>query len=172
MAKQLVFLDANVIIEAFRIGVWPELAAGWQLETVEKCVEEALTGDSSRADRVAVDGAQLVSGLHHVHAVGRPMRNKLIAEYPDCATLDAGERDLFAYLNTRRPLPALLLISTADKAAIVRAHQLGWLDHLVSLEELLRQTTATPAKVSGLGQQHTLKFLSRVKTDALLGRIP
>lgn len=172
MAKQTVFLDANIIIEAFRIEVWKELAHGWQLETVAKCSEEALTGDTSRAGRVQVDAAQLQAGLHHVHPVSRAERNKLLANYPSCANLDDGEKDLFAFLNARRPLPSVLLVSTADKGAIVRLHELGWIDHLTSLEELLRKTTATNLKVAALGDAYSLRFLSRVRTDVLMGVIP
>lgn len=117
---QRVFLDANVIIEAFRIGVWTELSQAWCLETVEKCEEEALTGDSSRAGRVSVDPKLLRAGFNVVHAVSRSERNKLFAAHPDCATMDAGEKDLFAHLYSLvQPLSTLIVVSTADKGAIV-----------------------------------------------------
>jgi hypothetical protein len=48
MASRRVFLDANVIIEAFRIAAWPELAQGCCLETVHECEKESLTGSTTR----------------------------------------------------------------------------------------------------------------------------
>ncbi len=44
MQKIRVFADTNVILEAFRTGCWTAIASRFAIETVEKCVEEALTG--------------------------------------------------------------------------------------------------------------------------------
>lgn len=85
MTAQRVFLDANVIIESFRINVWTSLAQAWALETVTKCEEEALTGQTSRPGRVTVDPVLLRAGLKASHPVTRPERNKLIAAHPACA---------------------------------------------------------------------------------------
>jgi hypothetical protein len=173
MRGQRVFLDANVIIEAFRIGVWTEFSQAWCLETVEKCEEEALTGDSSRAGRVSVDPKLLRAGFNVVHAVSRSERNKLFAAHPDCATMDAGEKDLFAHLYSLvQPLSTLIVVSTADKGAIVRAKDVAWLDRLISLEELLSKTGASKSKVADLGQQYTSAFLGLVRTQVLMGVIP
>lgn len=173
MTAQRVFLDANVIIESFRINVWTSLAQTWSLETVQKCQEEALTGQTSRPGRVTVDPVLLRAGLKASHPVTRPERNKLIAAHPACATMDAGEKDLFAYLySLPQPLPGLIVVSTADKGAIVRAKDVAWLDRLISLEELLSKTGAAKSSVAGLGQQYTAAFLGSVRTQVMMGVIP
>jgi len=122
MPTRKVFLDANVIIEAFRIGVWAELSQGHWLETVQKCEQEALTGENSRAGRVSVDPKQLRAGLKASHLVGRPERNQLVKNHRDCLSMDDGEKDLFAHLFVHAsPLPPIIVMSTADKGAISRS---------------------------------------------------
>lgn len=72
MAHPRVFLDTNVILECFRIGVWSELSRGNRLETVDEVVTEAMTGGSGRRDRVAVDRDALLHGLSKLpHVVGK-----------------------------------------------------------------------------------------------------
>jgi len=39
-----VFVDTNIILEAVRTGCWMALTTTFSIETVEKCIEEALTG--------------------------------------------------------------------------------------------------------------------------------
>lgn len=41
----VVFLDSTAIFEAHRTGIWKPLMGGFQLATVEKCLEEAETGN-------------------------------------------------------------------------------------------------------------------------------
>jgi len=173
MATQRVFLDANVIIECFRIGVWSELAQGCWLETVEECAKEALTGDTSRPGRVQVNSQELAAGCRTVHSVSRAERNQLMSSHQGMTSLDPGERDLFAYLYANeRPLGPLVVVSTADKGAIVRANDLGWLDQLVSLEVLLEGAGVSRAKMANLGQQYGSAFLAGVRTKVMLGVIP
>lgn len=69
MAKKRVFVDTNVILECFRINVWSELTQRCQVETVEMCCTEALTGDQTKAGFVVVDPAALRKGCHKVHPV-------------------------------------------------------------------------------------------------------
>lgn len=173
LGEQRVFLDANVIIEAFRIAVWTDLSQSWALETVQKCEDEALAGDSTRPGRVTVNPTVLRAGFKAVHPVGRAERNKLFAAHSVCVSMDAGERDLFAFLHSiPPPLPALIVLSTADKGAIVRAKDLEWLDRLISLEQLLAKTGAPKSKTVHLGQAYTSAFLSTVKTKVLMNVIP
>lgn len=170
-----VFLDANVIIECFRIGVWSELSHTHWLETVQECEREALTGENSQAGRVQVDPVQLRAGLKASHLVSRAERNALIAQHPECLHMDAGEKDLFAHLfvnESPMPQPHLLVISSADKGAIVRANNLNWLMHLVSLENLLRTCGVNGPKMTLLGRQYEQAFLSKVRTDVMMGVIP
>lgn len=70
-ARVRVFVDTNVILEAFRVGCWSSLATTFSIETVEKCVEEALTGDPTDPRHVAVDRDVLVAGLSARHPVDK-----------------------------------------------------------------------------------------------------
>ena len=45
MPKIRVFADTNVILESFRTGCWTAISNHFAIETVEKCVEETLTGN-------------------------------------------------------------------------------------------------------------------------------
>jgi hypothetical protein len=42
---RIVLVDTNIIIEAVRSHCWNALATHYAQETVEKCLEEARTGD-------------------------------------------------------------------------------------------------------------------------------
>lgn len=174
MADKRVFLDTNVIIECFRIGVWSELSQGYRLETVDEVVTEAMTGSTSRPGRVAVDRNLMLAGLaQQPHAVTRKDRNGLLGPYPSMATLDPGELNLFAYLNAHElPLGPFIFVGTADKGAIAAAKLPGWLDQLVSLEELLKLARVSRAKLDLVGPQHTAGFLVEVRTKVFLGIIP
>jgi hypothetical protein len=50
-----VLLDTNAIIEAHRSGCWRAVVDAFRVETVEKCCEEAATGDKRRPGYVKVD---------------------------------------------------------------------------------------------------------------------
>lgn len=174
MAHQRVFLDTNVIIECFKIGVWGELSKGHKLETVDEVLTEAMTGDTSRRGRVQIDRGELLGGLAlPPYSVTRQERNKLLRDYPTVAVLDPDELNLFAYLNANElPLGPFKVVSTADKGAIAFCNLPGWLDHLVSLEELLVSARTSRGKLNQLGPQHHTKFLSEVRTQVRLGFIP
>lgn len=173
MPTQRVFLDTNVIIECFRIGVWAQLSHGVHLETVEECYREALTGETSRPTRVHVDADALRAGLKAVHLVGRRERNALLAKHAQMDTLDAGERDLFAHLaaHATTSMPQVLL-STADKAALVRAQDLHLLDRLVSLETLLNEVGVPRSRMVELAPPYSTDFLEVVRVKIRLGVIP
>lgn len=173
-AGKRVFLDTNVVIECFRIGVWSELSQGCKLETVDEVVSEAMTGATSRPGRVVVDRGVMLAGLaQNPHAVTRRDRNVLLADYPSMTTLDPGELHLFAYLNAHElPLASVILVSTADKGAIAAAHLPRWLDELISLEELLKSAKVSRTKLDLIGPQHTASFLTDVRTKVFLGIIP
>jgi len=51
----IVLTDTNVIIEAHRTKCWRAVVNAFKVETVEKCCEEAATGDKRRADYVVID---------------------------------------------------------------------------------------------------------------------
>lgn len=173
MATRRVFLDANVIIETFRIAAWPELSQGCRLETVHECESESLTGSTTNHGYVQIDGQALRSGLQCSHPVGKPERQALIKAHSACMGMDPGEKDLFAHLFVNYPqLPPLIVVSSSDKGVVVRANELGWLDSLVSLEELLHGCNVSPAKMRLLDTQHLSSFLAQVRTKVRLGIIP
>lgn len=175
MAERRVFLDANVIIEAFRISVWSELSQARALETVHECEREALTGGITKAGKpsVRVDAQALRAGLKCSHPVTRDERTALTKVHRACGEMDPGEKDLFAHLFAhRQPLPPLIVVSSGDKGVVVRAKDLGWLSNLVSLEELLQGCGVSKAKMGLLDTPHHVSFLSEVRTKVLLGVIP
>ena len=51
----IVLMDTNVIIEAHRTKCWRAVVNAFKVETVEKCCEEAATGDKRRADYVVIN---------------------------------------------------------------------------------------------------------------------
>lgn len=173
MAKRRVFADTNVVIEAFRTGCWTALCERYDVETVEKCVEEALTGNPDEPRHVAISAEDLNAGLANQHPVSRGEIATLVLAFPCCGALDDGEKHLLARLHADKSLPApLLVVSTADKAALVASHQLGWLDSLASLEVLAREAGASNADLIALHLQYREDWLVGIKTKIRLGIIP
>lgn len=167
---QRVFIDTNIIIEAFRINCWPALAAHHKLETVQKCVEEALTGDANRDSHVSIKPQKMVSGLVSRHTVDKLTLATFALEHPECAGLDDGELHLLAWLKQNNPSGLTkILISTADKAAIVATHRLQWLDSVISLEELARQAGVARDRITSLAKHHKKAWLDKLKTSLRLG---
>jgi hypothetical protein len=67
---QVVLVDTNIIIEAVRIKCWSAVTGQFQIETVEKCCEEARTGDLHRPGYVQVSETALRTRLT-VHPVSK-----------------------------------------------------------------------------------------------------
>ncbi len=173
MPKVRVFVDTNIILEAFRTGCWSVICHQYAIETVEKCVEEALTGDPADQKRIPVDHDVLVAGLAGRHAVGRKERVKLALDYSHCQALDDGELHLLAWLYAKGLLPdALILLSIADKAAIVAIGQLGWIDSLSSLETLAKTSGAGHGQIGELARHYRSDWLDVIKVKVRLGVIP
>lgn len=166
LARTIVLVDTNAIIESVRTGTWNALTGGLLFETVEKCVEEAEAGDSTNPSYVAVSGKDL-SRLAKVHRVSEKDRaNHLLAD-PDAMGMDAGERDLFAHAHSRELTgDSVWVICSPDKASIRAAVRIGWADRLVSLERLANEVGARPKP--SFKQHFGEKFLSRFRTEYLL----
>ncbi len=160
---QIVLVDTNIIIEAFRTRCWKALTAYYRVETVEKCYEEALTGDRLRPGYVEVDPAAL-KGKLVIHRVASMELAALALTCPDVDALDAGERHLFAHAHKRTDA---WIAACADRAAVRIALALGWKERICSLEVLSKPTGAKPA----LKQHFTEDWLSQVRTDFMLGRL-
>jgi len=173
VAKERVFVDTNVIIESFRTGCWTAVCEHYSIETVEKCVEEAMTGDTANPRYVPVDPDVLNAGLAARHEVEDLDIATFVFQFPQAEGLDDGELQLLAYLHRHGgPEHAGVALSTADKAAVVLAGQLGWLDFVVCLESLARRSGVTRAQVAGLASQHRAGWLEEVKVKIRLGMIP
>lgn len=166
MSKTRVFVDTNVVIEACRIGVWNCITAGFAVETVDTCVAEAQTGPSG------LQPGLLSGSLARCHQVSRLERAEIVLAHQDAAYLDDGEKDLFARLLADGGPGNELLIATADKAALIVAHKLGWLTCVRSLEELAREAGASRAMLSRLESHFKEDWLSLIRTKIALGVIP
>lgn len=106
MPKIRVFADTNVILESFRTGCWAAISNHSSIETVEKCVEETLTGNPGDSRHVAVPSADLTAGPSGQHPVNRKELASLVLSNPSCTTLDDGEKHLFAWLAANKLLPS------------------------------------------------------------------
>jgi hypothetical protein len=154
MPKIRVFADTNVILESFRTGCWTAICNHFAIETVEKCVEETLTGNPGDPRHVAVPPAELKAGLVAQHQVTRKELATLVLSNPSCSTLDDGEKHLFAWLFANKLLPSqVIVVTTADKAALVASNGLGWLDCMTSLEDL--EPPRLPRRLVGLSHAVT-----------------
>lgn len=168
-----VFVDTNIILEAFRTGCWTAICHHYAVETVEKCIEEALTGNPDDPRRIHVERDQLVAGLAVRHTVGKRELAALVLDHPECQGLDDGELHLLASLHAQGLLPhVLVMVSTADKAAIVATGRLGGLDSLVSLERLAVNSGATRSQIENLARQYRSNWLDEIKVKIRFGIIP
>jgi hypothetical protein len=173
MARTRVFIDTNIIIEAFRTGCWTAVCHKFSIETVDKCIEEALTGSSDDPGHIHIDREALLEGLAGRHQVGKRELANLVLSHPSCHGLDDGERHLLAWLHAQGLLPdALVLVSTADKAAIVASGNIGWLDSLTSLEQLARKSGVTHGQISALARHYRAGWLDEIRVKIQLGVIP
>lgn len=173
MTKPRVFVDTNVILEAFRIGCWAAICEHFAIETVEKCIEEALTGDPTEPGRVDVPSDELVGGLAARHAVTKKELATFALTHPECQALDDGELHLLAWLDANGLLSkVMVLMSTADKATIVATGRLNGLDALVSLEHLAQNSGAPRGQLASLKDHYRNGWLEEIKVKVRFGMIP
>ena len=173
MQKIRVFADTNVILESFRTGCWAAISHLFSMETVEKCVEETLTGNPGDPRHVAVHPVDLNAGLAGQYSVNRKDIASLVLSHPSCSTLDDGEQHLFAWLAASKLLPSqVVVVTTADKAALVASHDLGWLDCMTSLEDLARRSAVGRANRDALALHYRDDWLSSIRTKIRLGVMP
>ncbi len=64
------------------------------------------------------------------------------------------------------------MVTTADKAALVAANGLGWLDRMTSLEDLARKAGVARVNLDALALQYREDWLSNIKTKIRMGIIP
>lgn len=170
MSKIRVFVDTNIILEAFRTSCWTAICKKYSVETVEKCIEEALTGNRDIPHHIAIDRNVLVNGLAARHTVSKSDIAHLILAHSECQGLDNGELHLFSWLKAYANLKdSLILISTADKAAIVATGKLGWIDSVVCLEHLVLQSGIRQSQCDNLARHFRIKWLDEIKLKIKLG---
>lgn len=138
---QIVLVDTVIVIEAVRTKSWNALATHFKLETVDKCCEEARSGDIYRAGYVTIDEPVLRKRLVS-HPVSEKQLLDLYMTWPGASGLDDGERHLWAHALTRKDA---WIATTADRAAFFGACQLGWREQMVSLESLVEAAGARSA---------------------------
>jgi len=159
-------MDTNAIIEAVRTECWKAIAHRFRVETVEKCIEEAMSGESTRPAYVKVT-AEHVALIRCQHLVTRLERATLALQCPSANHLDDGERDLIAHALGRDDESWLLC--SPDKAAVRAAVQLDVGDRLTSVEELASQAGMKPKPP--LYDHHTQARLVEWRTAARLGTL-
>jgi hypothetical protein len=158
----IVLMDTNVIIEAHRTKCWGAVVNAFKVETVEKCCEEAATGDKRRADYVVINVEAMKKSvlIHPVTLLELAELETRLAE-PD--RIDPGEKHLLAH--AMKKAAAVWHVSASDRAAVKAGSELGLLDKFVSLEALARVVGMSPQ----LKQHFTEKWLGVVRTEILMG---
>src|ERR1700694_2416447 len=92
-----VLVDTNVILECWRIGAWRALSSGYTIETVEDCVVETQTGFQRRRAAQQIDNQALRASLAVVHNVSDKEIAAGMVRDQLFASLDVGERSLWAH---------------------------------------------------------------------------
>ena len=157
-------IDTNAIIEAVRTRCWHAITGGLRVETVEECRDECQRGERLSTGVIVVTAATLAR-LSAIHPVTPAERAALLLT-PEGASLDPGERDLFAHAIARAD--AWLLCSPDHASVDVSvARALG--DRMISLGELVELVGARPAMP--LRPHFESTWLNRKKTEAMLRRI-
>jgi hypothetical protein len=161
----MILVDTNIIIESVRVKCWSAITGHFKIETVDKCCEEARTGDLHRPGYVQVSERDLKTRLA-IHRVSRTELANLVLQDAESFRLDDGERHLWAHALTRRDE---WFACCSDHAAIKAAVRLGWKDRLLALEELINHAGAS-GTLKQLKSQFLKIRLSQWVTDALLER--
>ena len=134
-------MDTNVILECWRVSAWQSLAGGYRVETVGDCVIETQTGFQRRRAVQQIDKARLLASLAAVHPVGDRELAAAAVRDPLFASLDIGERRLWAHALTRSDA---WVLCGPDKASLRLGVRLGFRDRLVALETLLSDVGFRP----------------------------
>jgi len=156
-----VLVDTNIIIECHRAGAWAALAGGYRVETVGKCLEEALTVPRRRPHQ-PIDGAALVKSLKAIHEVTDALRIAATLRDPLYGKLDAGEQHLWAHALVREDG---WVLCGPDKASLRFGVGCGYRDKLISLERLLKEAGTKPR---GLKPAYTAKWLDQTLAEIVM----
>jgi hypothetical protein len=162
---EIVLVDTNVLIEAYKVGCLRAIAPRYKIHTVEKCIEETQTGFQRRKPEEQIDQQELRGLVSSVANVTPLEEATLILSLPNGPFLDDGERHLLAHAAARKDAWHLC---GPDKALIRAAHNLGWLDRIVSLEEMADKCGVGPRQLARLGANYKKDWLSRLRTELIL----
>jgi hypothetical protein len=154
----IVLVDSMIVIEAVRTGCWNAITGQRTVVTVEECADELRRGNPSVRGYVTVT-AQDIARMN-VEPLPLTAAAEFRLEYPAADGLDQGERDLLALASTRS---YDFTVCSCDKAAVVAAHALGWLDRVISLEALAQSVGARPSPA--LKTQFTESRMSQWRTS-------
>ncbi len=135
---QLVLVDTNVIIEAHDANCLAQIAEGFRLCTVEEVIAETQRGRQLRRPERNIDEAWLRAHMAVIGNVTDEQRFDFTMNY-QAVGLDAGERDLLIWATQ---LQDAWLLNSPDMAVLRFAHQVGWLERMVSLEAMSRAVNA------------------------------
>jgi len=163
-SRQIVLVDSTLIIEAYKLRCWNALIKGYQLETVDRCLEECATGDPLRSDYVPIDVSTLARDIRTYAVTGEAMAGAALVS-ADFHLLHPGEKELMAHCLSR--IEEAWLVSSQDRACLRVGYELGFSDRFVSLEELL-QSLGIKIK---LRPQFTKAWLVMVRTKLKLGLV-
>ena len=154
-----------IVIEAVDTGCWNAITGQLSIATSVECAEELRRGEASRPGYVPVAERDILRAT--VLGVSDVAKVEFGLRYPDAHRLDAGERDL---LTIAVDLTDSFRMCSCDKAAVVAAHSLGLLDHLVSLQSLAAEVGTRPRRT--FRRQYTDKILGLWRTSLRLGQGP
>lgn len=161
--SDIVLVDACVIIEAHRVGVWAAMKNNLILETVETCIIEAQTGQSNRLDPTVLD-AELRDGFSAIHKVTPvEIANHFALIESDLPTIDAGELELWVHASQRDDV---WFLCGPDRASMKFGYELGYVDRLVSMEHVLKLAGASNDQIKGHYQD---KWLRDLKANLAMG---
>jgi hypothetical protein len=158
--REVIYVDTNVVLEAQRTGCLSDIMERFDVRTVEMVQIETQTGDRRREGYVTVDMAEFCAKVT-INKVTDVHRLQASARASSLPALDPGERDLLAFVVSEDPRS--LLLTTADKAAVKTACQLGLENRLISLEEIAKRCGKSPA----LKKQYSKSWLGQIRAEFL-----
>jgi hypothetical protein len=160
-ARTALYLDTCAIIEAHRVGCWPNILSRFETHTVKSCRDELAAGDPSDPAYVPVDMSRIDADVV-VHSPTAIQVASAILKSATMRGVQDGERDLLAWCAAQAP--GAMILTTGDRAAIVAACELDLKDSLRSLEELAAIAGLHPA----LQNHYYTKWLTDIRTKWLL----
>ena len=158
-------VDTNVILEGHRIRCWAALTTRYDVQTVEKCLEETLTGYQKRSPEEVIDQIALRQSLRAVHAVSEEQLAAAVTREPLIGQIDPGEKQLWAHALSRKDV---WILCGPDRSNVRVAVNLGFGERLVALEPLLAAIGHRPKLP--LKTHHKSDWLDSTRSQFTLSR--